>query len=83
MSLSVAAPRVTSAGSTSAGRAILVLRGLLTTANWYYLTQPRVVYALVHTGLAMQVRAPDAERANEADETRIPCRVARFAGHLH
>ena len=83
MSLGVAAPRVTSAGSTSAGRAVLALQGLLTTANRYYLTQRRVVYALLHEGTARQVRAPDAERANEADETRVSCRWARFAGRRH
>ncbi len=48
--------------------------GLLTMANRNYPTQRRVVYALKHEGIALQVRAPDAQRGVAADETRIPCR---------
>ncbi|MGE3425052.1 MAG: hypothetical protein AB7N24_23635 [Dehalococcoidia bacterium] len=59
------------------------LAGLHATANRNYPTEGRVVYALMHDGIALQVRAPDAERANEADETRVSCRWARFAGQLH
>ncbi|MGE3425044.1 MAG: hypothetical protein AB7N24_23595 [Dehalococcoidia bacterium] len=59
------------------------LAGLHAPANRNYPTEGRVVYALMHEGIALQVRAPDAERANEADETRVSCRWARFAGQLH